>query len=101
MVTQDSSTKTTAVLYVDDEPALLEIGKDFLENTAEFKVDILEDAHEALEILLTEKYDAIVSDYQMPSMDGITFLKTLWKRNNRTLSSSSPAKAGKTWSSRP
>ncbi len=33
------STGIIRVLYVDDEPALLEITKQFLENTGEFRVD--------------------------------------------------------------
>ncbi len=39
--------ETLRVLYVDDEPALLEIGKLFLENTGEeFVVDTLTSATE-------------------------------------------------------
>ena len=65
------------VLYVDDEPSLLELGKIFLEKEVIFTVDILTSALEALERIKTEQYDAIISDYQMPEMDGITFLKQL------------------------
>jgi len=68
---------TLRVLYVDDEPGLLEIGKLFLEKEGEFAVDTLTSAREALDQLNTERYDAIISDYQMPEMDGITFLKQL------------------------
>ena len=32
----------------------------------------------------TERYDAIISDYQMPEMDGITFLKELKASGNTT-----------------
>jgi PAS domain S-box-containing protein len=65
------------VLYVDDEPDLLELGKLFLEREGEFTVDTLTSAGMALSRLQTEKYDAIISDYQMPEIDGITFLKHL------------------------
>ena len=63
------------VLYVDDEPGLLEIGKLFLEAGGEFEVDTLTSAKAALEQLKTGRYDAIVSDYLMPEMDGLEFLK--------------------------
>lgn len=68
---------TLRVLYVDDEPSLLEIGKLFLEKGGIFAVDTLTSAIDALTRLHTVKYDAIISDYQMPDMDGITFLKNL------------------------
>ena len=66
-----------SVLYVDDEPGLLEIGKLFLEQSGQFHVDIVTSAREALGTLKSITYDAIVSDYQMPEMDGIEFLKVI------------------------
>lgn len=68
-----------SVLYVDDEPVLLEVGKVYLERSGQFRVDTLASAPAALEIMKTRSYDAIVSDYQMPVMDGIAFLKTVRK----------------------
>ena len=65
---------TLRVLYVDDEPGLLAIGKRFLEKEGVFAVDTLTSAKQALEQLNTEHYDVIISDYQMPEMDGIQFL---------------------------
>ncbi|MCX6698628.1 MAG: PAS domain S-box protein [Methanomicrobiales archaeon] len=62
------------VLYVDDEPGLLGIGKRFLEKEGAFTVDTLTSAKQALEQLNTKQYDVIISDYQMPEMDGIQFL---------------------------
>jgi CheY-like chemotaxis protein len=64
-----------SVLYVDDEHDLLEIGKLFLEQYPDLRVDVHTSAKEALASPLIGKYDAIVSDYQMPEMDGIEFLK--------------------------
>lgn len=66
-----------SVLYVDDEEVLLELGKLFLEKSGQFHVDTVTSAHEALRMLKSSSYEAIVSDYQMPDMDGIAFLKAI------------------------
>lgn len=66
-----------SVLYVDDESDLLELCKQYLERTGEYAVDTAESAQEALEKVKTTPYDAIVSDYQMPGLDGIEFLTVL------------------------
>jgi len=72
------------ILYVDDEPGLLEIGKIFLEDEGTFSVDTLISARTALTCLNTERYDAIIADYQMPGMDGIEFLRQLRASGNTT-----------------
>lgn len=66
-----------SVLYVDDEETLLDLGKIFLEETAHFRVDILSSAQEALTSPNLLLYDVIVSDYLMPEMDGLAFLKAV------------------------
>jgi PAS domain S-box-containing protein len=68
------------ILYVDDEPSLLEIAKIFLEQTNDFLVDIDTSAQHALLSIGAQFYDAIISDYQMPEMDGIAFLKAVRSR---------------------
>lgn len=69
-----------SILYVDDEPDLLNTGKCFIEKTKGFKVHTISSAIKALECSDLLIYDAIVSDYQMPGMNGITFLKEVRKR---------------------
>jgi len=71
-----------SILYVDDEPGLLEIGKMFLEQGGRFSVETITSAAEALDILRTAHYDAIISDYQMPVIDGIEFLKRVRASGN-------------------
>jgi PAS domain S-box-containing protein len=66
-----------SVLYVDDDPALLEVGKLFLEESGQVIVDTVTSVPEALRILKSTSYEAVVSDYQMPGMDGIAFLKVI------------------------
>ncbi|MCK9581337.1 MAG: PAS domain S-box protein [Methanoregula sp.] len=70
------------ILYVDDELGLLELGKLFLEVGGVFAVDTLSSAQKALNRLDTASYDAIISDYMMPEMDGIQFLKALRAAGN-------------------
>jgi PAS domain S-box-containing protein len=70
------------VLYVDDEPGLLEISKLFLEEDGQFIVDTITSASAALTLMDTKIYDAIISDYQMPGMDGIEFLKKVRSSGN-------------------
>nr|WP_320162044.1 PAS domain S-box protein [uncultured Methanoregula sp.] len=71
-----------SLLYVDDEPDLLEIGRLFLEDTGEFEVSTVESGQEALAHLGRVNFDAIVSDYQMPGMTGIELLKSVRKTSN-------------------
>lgn len=63
------------VLYVDDEPELLEMAKIFLEMHGEFQVGVSTSATEAIKNPLLQSFDAIISDYEMPDMNGIAFLK--------------------------
>lgn len=70
------------ILYVDDDPALLEMGKQYLERSGQFRIDTIESALRALTLLKSKTYDSIVADYQMPGMDGIEFLKKIRTSGN-------------------
>lgn len=74
-----------SVLCVDDDPELLELAKAFLEELERLEVDTVTSAQEALQMLRKRKYEAVVSDYQMPDVDGIEFLKQF-----RSLDQSTP-----------
>ncbi|MDO8873313.1 MAG: PAS domain S-box protein [Methanoregula sp.] len=64
-----------SVLCVDDEEPHLALTKRYLEDNGDFTVDTAESGELALQKLKTANYDAVVSDYQIPGMDGIEFLK--------------------------
>ncbi|PKL65089.1 MAG: hypothetical protein CVV32_05955 [Methanomicrobiales archaeon HGW-Methanomicrobiales-3] len=66
-----------SILYVDDEPDLLVLGKTFLEATGDFSIDTRESAPAGLDALRARSYDVIISDFQMPDMDGLAFLKAV------------------------
>jgi DNA-binding NarL/FixJ family response regulator len=65
------------ILLVDDDPLFLEMSKTFLEVFHDINSETVESAEKALEKLEEDSYDVVVSDYDMPFMDGITFLKTI------------------------
>ncbi|MCK9630878.1 MAG: PAS domain S-box protein [Methanoregula sp.] len=70
-----------SLLYVDDDEAMLGVNKIFLEKTGEYSVDIVTSGHEALDRIASADYDLILSDYQMPVMDGIELLKEVRMRH--------------------
>jgi len=73
-----------SVLFVYNAPIILEVSKIFLERTGEFEVDTTRLAIDGVEQLKTRTYDAVVSDYEMPIMDGIEFLKSI-RSNDRDI----------------
>lgn len=63
------------ILYLDDDEGLLEIGKLFLEMEGDFSVETTTSPKAALRMIAAKECDAVLSDYQMPVMNGIEFLK--------------------------
>lgn len=71
-----------SVLLVDDEPALLELAKFFLEKNEDVATVPAYSASEAATLMAAREFDAVVCDYQMPGMDGLEFLKALRAQKN-------------------
>jgi PAS domain S-box-containing protein len=67
------------VLLVDDEEDLLDIGRSFLRKEGLETCTALSGS-QALDLLSRVDVDVIVSDYQMPAMDGIQFLREVRSR---------------------
>ncbi|MEI6292720.1 MAG: PAS domain S-box protein [Methanomicrobiales archaeon] len=73
------------ILLVDDEPALLDIARIFIEREEGLRVTTCPSAFDAMRLLSgQERFDVIVSDYEMPAMDGIEFLKKIREDGNKT-----------------
>jgi PAS domain S-box-containing protein len=67
-----------SVLVVDDDPDLLDLTASFLERERdEFIVETERDTDRALELLEDSPPDVIVSDYDMPAMNGLEFLEVV------------------------
>ncbi len=72
-----SSPAPDRILYVDDEEALLELTRLFLLRAGGITVDTTPSPLEAFRWIMAGWYDVVVSDYQMPEMDGIALLKRI------------------------
>ncbi|MFA5161271.1 MAG: response regulator [Elusimicrobiales bacterium] len=72
------------VLVVDDDRSILELLKIVLEGGG-YSVIIAQDAEYALQVLLNEPVDMVLSDINMPGLDGYQLLHKI--RGNRKLAS--------------
>lgn len=70
------------ILMVDEEPEILEVAAIYLNKCGDYVIDKASSAAEALLKLQNSSYDAIVSDYDMPDMDGLMLLKEVRAINN-------------------
>ena len=68
-----------SVLHVDDEVTFLEVSRIYLERRG-ITVTSATSVQDAFSLLDRSSFDVILSDYQMPVTDGLTFLKKLRER---------------------
>ncbi len=71
------------LLIVEDEKELCDTISKSLYGSG-YEVDTCYDGHEALDYILTEDYDLIVLDLNLPGMDGMDILRELRKENEET-----------------
>ena len=73
------------VLHVDDDPSVLDLAEAFFDRElATATVTGVTEPESALERLESQPFDCVVSDYDMPEMDGLTFFEAL-RESNPTL----------------
>ena len=73
---------TVRLLLVDDEYDLAEVTALHLERRREaFDVTVVTDGPAALDVLETETIDCVISDYEMPGMDGLELLRAVTDRD--------------------
>lgn len=69
--------KAMKILIVDDFPTMRRIIKNLLKDLGYENVDEAEDGAMALEKLRNGRFDFVVSDWNMPNMDGLTMLQKI------------------------
>jgi PAS domain S-box-containing protein len=74
-----------SLLCVDDDASVLEVLKNYFESKPDFSVFCCTTPSEALGLISQYQFDAIISDYAMPEMDGIQLLKEIRAQNDQAL----------------
>ncbi|MFW6065158.1 MAG: GAF domain-containing protein, partial [Candidatus Natronoplasma sp.] len=79
----DVKAESIRCLLLDDDTNLLEQAKFFLERKGNgIEIKTTDSGLNALDLLDEDVYDAVISDYQMPDMDGLAFLRELRKERD-------------------
>lgn len=76
--------KTLKILVVDDFPTMRRIIKNLLKDLGYENVDEAEDGAQGLEKLRNGGFEFVVSDWNMPNMDGLTMLQNIRADPNLT-----------------
>lgn len=71
------SAQNMLVLVVDDQQSMRELTRFTLEQIGVHKVVQAKDGHRALEEMQKNRFDLVISDWNMDGMDGIELLKSI------------------------
>jgi PAS domain S-box-containing protein len=72
------------VLHVDDDPSVLDLAEAYFERELDAAaVTSVTDPEAALDRLDGDSFDCIVSDYDMPEMDGLEFFEAIPERHRK------------------
>jgi CheY-like chemotaxis protein len=78
---QATESETERVLVVDDDPHVVELVCTYLQRTAgAVTVETTTDPETAVESVEAESFSCVVSDYEMPEMDGLELLTAVRDR---------------------
>lgn len=72
------------ILHVDDDRDFLDLAKTILSEEGPFTVESASSASEALDKLQNACFDVIISDYEMPRLNGLEFFKLLRQKGVTT-----------------
>jgi PAS domain S-box-containing protein len=85
MSTPSEDIQPISLLCVDDDVTVLDMLKKYFERSPDFSVFTCTTPADALDLISQYQFDAIISDYAMPQMDGIAFLKEIRSQNDQAL----------------
>ena len=69
------------ILAVDDSPSMRQLVKLAL-SSGGHEVDVATDGVEALQVAERRQFDVVITDVNMPNMDGIALVRELRRRSN-------------------
>ncbi|NIO37206.1 PAS domain S-box protein [Candidatus Bathyarchaeota archaeon] len=82
IVLNPAAETSTEVLIVDDERDFLKMAKECLESRGNFRAETALSVEDAMRKLKKKNYEVIISDYVMPSKNGLEFLRDLRSSGN-------------------
>ena len=65
------------ILFVDDDPSIIELYSIYAEELALGRFDVAKDGEEAWALIQNEHYSLIITDLNMPEMNGFELIKNI------------------------